>query len=178
MANLSSSTSASFESSANLPSSNPVVSEIPNSYELRQTNIGEREGEITTTWRSLFSFTTRQHAPAIVFIVLSTIASGALKPVAAIFFGYSFTSLSKYGSGIITAPEVVHEVSIWSIALCVLGVASWFFEGLFLLSWMLFGELQAKSVREKLFVGMLEKDMEWYDLREDGIGSLLIRIQT
>ncbi|EHL01901.1 hypothetical protein M7I_2084 [Glarea lozoyensis 74030] len=25
---------------------------------------------------------------------------------------------------------------------------------------------------------MLEKELQWYDLKEDGIGSLLVRIQT
>jgi len=59
-----------------------------------------------------------------------------------------------------------------------LGGAAWLIEGAFLSSWMVFGELQAKSVREQMFVEMLDKEMEWYDLRQDGIGSLLIRIQT
>jgi hypothetical protein len=29
-----------------------------------------------------------------------------------------------------------------------------------------------------MFEGLLDKEMEWYDLRQDGIGSLLIRMQT
>jgi ATP-binding cassette subfamily B (MDR/TAP) protein 1 len=62
--------------------------------------------------------------------------------------------------------------------LTALGVAAWILEGILLSSWMVFGELQAQSARRKMFTGMLDKEMEWYDLREDGIGSLLIRIQT
>lgn len=38
---------------------------------------------------------------------------------------------------------------------------------------MLFGELQAKSARERLFDGMLNKDMEWYDKRKAGIDARL-----
>jgi ATP-binding cassette subfamily B (MDR/TAP) protein 1 len=43
---------------------------------------------------------------------------------------------------------------------------------------MAFGELQARTARREIFDSMLEKEMEWYDSREDGIGSLLIRLQT
>ncbi|KUJ18851.1 P-loop containing nucleoside triphosphate hydrolase protein [Mollisia scopiformis] len=42
----------------------------------------------------------------------------------------------------------------------------------------MFGELQAKSLRLQMFEGMLDKNMEWYDLRQDGVGALMIRIQT
>jgi ATP-binding cassette subfamily B (MDR/TAP) protein 1 len=64
------------------------------------------------------------------------------------------------------------------MALVILGAAAWVFEGAFLLIWITYGEIQAKNARQQLFTSMLDKDIEWYDLREDGIGSLLIRIQT
>ncbi|KAK4692863.1 hypothetical protein P7C71_g4420, partial [Lecanoromycetidae sp. Uapishka_2] len=36
----------------------------------------------------------------------------------------------------------------------------------------------SKTVREKLFDGMLDKEMEWYDMRESGIETLMTRLQT
>ena len=44
--------------------------------------------------------------------------------------------------------------------------------------WLAYGELQAKSARDRLFHGLLEKEIEWYDLRMNGIGALLPRLQT
>lgn len=96
----------------------------------------------------------------------------------AIFFGKIFSIFTKVGLGNSSGHEALVAISKWCIALASLGGAAWLIEGTFLSSWMVFGELQAKSVREQMFVGMLDKEMEWYDLRQDGIGSLLIRIQT
>ena len=51
-------------------------------------------------------------------------------------------------------------------------------EGMFYSQWLIFGEIHAKKVRQILFSRLLEKDMDWYDKRQDGIGALMIRIQT
>ncbi|KAL2061268.1 hypothetical protein VTL71DRAFT_7541 [Oculimacula yallundae] len=130
------------------------------------------------SWRSLFVFTTRKHSLAIAIAVISSFFSALLKPASAIFFGRIFSIFTKFGSGSLDGHDTLVQITQWCIALVGLGGAAWFIESTFLASWMIFGELQAKSVREQLFVGMLDKEMEWYDLRQDGIGSLLIRIQT
>ncbi|ESZ90092.1 hypothetical protein SBOR_9525 [Sclerotinia borealis F-4128] len=148
------------------------------SIELRNVDNYQPDDEIKASFRSLFTFTTKKHTFNIVFCIIFAIVSGVLKPISAIFYGNIFGSLINYGGGVITAQETLHRVSRWCIAISVLGGAVWLFEGLFLCSWMVFGELQARSVREKMFAGMLEKDLEWFDLRKDGIGSLLIRIET
>ncbi|KAI9641033.1 ATP-dependent permease [Ciborinia camelliae] len=148
------------------------------SIELRDADSYQLDDEIKPSFRSLFTFTTKKHTFNLVLCIIFGILSGVMKPISAIFYGNIFGSLVNYGSGVITAQETLHRVSKWCIAVSVLGGAVWLFEGLFLCSWIVFGELQAKSVREKMFSGMLEKDLEWFDLRKDGIGSLLIRIET
>ena len=148
------------------------------SFELQPIGIIDSDPEAKPTWRSLFTFTTRQHMPILVWALLTTIVAGLLKPVSAVLLGNIFTDLTSYGAGEKTSHDTLHDVSRWSIAFAVLGVLAWLLEGLFLSAWMAFGELQAASVRENMFAGMLEKDMEWYDLRRDGVGSLMIRIQT
>ncbi|KAK0122067.1 hypothetical protein ONS95_010331 [Cadophora gregata] len=130
------------------------------------------------SWRSLFFFTTRKHSLVIVIAVFSSLLSALLKPALAIFFGKIFSNFTKFGLGVMSGPEALIAISRWCIALVSLGGAAWLIEGVFLSSWMVFGELQAKSVREQMFVGLLDKEMEWYDLRQDGSGSLLIRLQT
>ncbi len=134
--------------------------------------------EVQPSWRSLFNFTTRKHSTVITIALIATTASGIIKPTAAIFFGKIFSILTKFGAGEATGQETLQQVTPWCIALVALGAAAWAIEGLFLSTWLAFGELQALSVREKMFKGMLEKDMEWYDMRKDGIASLLVRLQT
>ncbi|KAG4031336.1 hypothetical protein MFRU_009g01230 [Monilinia fructicola] len=160
------------------PSIRLAVDEQESSIELRNVDNNQSDEEIKSSFRSLFAFTTKKHTLNLVLCIIFAVVSGVLKPISAIFYGNIFGSLTNYGGGVITAQETLHRVSNWCIAISVLGGAVWLFEGLFLCSWVIFGELQARSVREKMFVGMLEKDLEWFDLRKDGIGSLLIRIET
>lgn len=134
--------------------------------------------EVKSSWRSLFVFTTRQHAVPFALALVSTLASALFKPISAIFFGKIFSIFTKFGAGTATAQDTLQEVTKWCIALVGLGGSAWVAEGAYLYSWMAFGEAQARSVRQKMFEGMLDKEMEWYDLRQEGIGSLLIRIQT
>jgi ATP-binding cassette subfamily B (MDR/TAP) protein 1 len=148
------------------------------SIEMQELDSHDHEPDIKPSLRSLFSFTTKNHVFDLVCCVVSGILSGALKPISSIFYGNIFGALTNYGAGVLTGRETLHTVSIWCIAITALGVATWLSEGIFLCSWMVFGELQAKSVREKMFMGLLSKDIQWYDLRRDGIGSLLIRIET
>ncbi len=150
----------------------------PDDIELRPIECPETQVPDKPSWKSLFTFTRRRHVPALTWALVTTISAGLLKPISAILLGNVFTDLTSYGSGKASAHETLHNVSIWCIAFTALGVAAWLFEGLFLSAWMVFGELQAHSVRERMFEGMLTKDMEWYDSRKDGIASLTSRIQT
>jgi ATP-binding cassette, subfamily B (MDR/TAP), member 1 len=172
--------SKSFESSIDswFPMPTSENSHEGSPYELQTLDRNGPVNKVKFSWRSLFVFTTRKHTLTIIVALISTIASSLLKPAAAIFFGNIFSSMTRYGAGTISIQVAVQQISKWCVALTALGVAAWLAEGVFLLSWMIFGELQAKSMREQIFTGMLDKNMEWYDLRNDGIGTLLIRIQT
>lgn len=169
--------STSFETDQNTAFNMPTSSH-GSTDQLRENPIDIDGGNGKASWGSLFAFTQRQHTGTIVVALIATLISALLKPASAIFFGKIFSVLTKFGSGTLTGQETVDGIKGWCIALVALGGVAWISEGAFLNSWMVFGELQAKSVREQMFVGMLNKEMEWYDLRQDGIGSLLIRIQT
>ena len=121
---------------------------------------------------------TRQHTGSIASALVASILAGLIRPASAIIFGQLFNTLTDYGSDVIDAKEMLHRISTWCLALTALGIATWITEWLFFSMWMIFGELQAKSVRQQMFAGMLEKNVEWYDLREDGIAPLLSRIET
>ncbi len=129
-------------------------------------------------WRSLFNFTTKKHGIPLLFALILSVASGIIIPALAIFLGGIFDSFTSFGAGTLSGSGLVKKVSIDGLALVGLGSASWLLNGGYFMLWLAFGELQAKSVRDKLFDGMLEKDMEWYDMRKNGIGALLPRFQT
>jgi len=137
-----------------------------------------RDDAVKPSWRSLFAFKTPRHALPLTIALVTTLASALFRPTAAIFFGKIFAALTKFGAGTAAAEDTLHCVAKWCLALVGLGGSAWCVEGAFWSSWMAFGEAQAKSVQHKMFESMLNKDMEWYDLRQDGIGSFLIRIQT
>lgn len=146
-------------------------------YELQPVDITE-SAEIKPTWKSLFAFTTRAHCPFISLAASSSIISGIIKPASTIFYGKIFAILTEFGSGKLSGRDTLHKISMWCIILTALGVIAWMTEFALLCTWVIFGEIQAKVVRDKMFTALLDKDQEWYDLREDGIGSLLVRIQT
>ncbi|KAG9875031.1 putative ABC transporter, partial [Aureobasidium melanogenum] len=73
---------------------------------------------------------------------------------------------------------VLSSVTNYTVYLVALGVGSWLVHFVFFSAWLAFGELQANSARERLFLGMLDKEIEWYDMRKNGIGALIPRLQA
>ncbi|KAL8824353.1 MAG: hypothetical protein Q9191_005111 [Dirinaria sp. TL-2023a] len=130
------------------------------------------------SWRALFNFTTKAHLfPVIAAIALSVI-SGIVVPALAVFLGKLFDLFTKYGGGSISGHELVHKISRYGLYLVGLGVGVIVLNASYFGFWLLYGELQAKSVRDKLFDGLLEKDLEWFDMRKSGVNTLLSRLQT
>ena len=129
-------------------------------------------------WTSLFNFTSKSHLFPLLAALALSIATGIIVPALALFLGQVFDSFTAFGAGAISGSTLVRKVSKNAIALAGLGCASWLLNGCYFMAWLVFGELQAKSVRNKLFDGMLQKDMEWYDMRKAGVGALIPRLQT
>lgn len=134
--------------------------------------------EVRPSWRSLFAFTSSRHFFALFLAILFAILSSLLKPAAAIVFGKLFSTFTSFGAGTIDIRETLEQTKLWCICLTALGGAAWLFDAIWFLQWLNFGELQAKQARESLFEALLEKNMRWYDLQEDGISSLTARIET
>lgn len=72
----------------------------------------------------------------------------------------------------------MQKILINVYALIGIGLTTWLLKGGYFAAWLVFGEMQAKSVRDELFVDLLRKDLEWYDKRTVGIDVLLSRLQT
>jgi len=134
--------------------------------------------EATTSWRALFNFTTRSHLNILIPGVILSTLSGILLPALAIFFGRFFDALSAFGTGSISGDALAQRVLVNTYALIVIGGVTWIMKGGYFTVWLVFGEMQAKSVREVVFQSLLDRDLEWFESRTSGVGSLLSRLQT
>ena len=129
-------------------------------------------------WKPLFNFTQPVHAAVFVPGILLAIAAGILQPALAIFFGKFFNSFSQYGGGMITGAQLMQKTLVDVYALLGIGAATWILKGSYFALWIVFGEMQAKSVRDRLFSHLVQKDLAWFDSRTTGVGALLSRIQS
>jgi ATP-binding cassette subfamily B (MDR/TAP) protein 1 len=134
--------------------------------------------EAITSWRALFNFTDRAHLIALVPALILSAVSGILPAALAIFLGKYFDALANFGAGTINNHELAQKVQINTYGLIAIGGATWLMRGGFFTLWLIFGEMQAKSVRDILFQCLLQKDLEWFETRSTGVGSLLSRLQT
>ena len=130
------------------------------------------------SWRSLFEFTSRKDLKLSFVAVILSVAAGVVAPALAVFLGKIFNLFTSFGAGQISGSDLLEQVSTYSIILAGLGTASGLLHASYFSLWLVFGELQAKHVRRRLFDGMLEKDVSWYDMRIDGIDTLVSRLQT
>ncbi|TKA81196.1 hypothetical protein B0A55_02632 [Friedmanniomyces simplex] len=131
-----------------------------------------------TPWRSLFFFTTKANLPILVTGGVCSVIAGAGSPFQSYLTGKLLEGFTSYASGAWTAEKLMHEQTKYVIYMIAVAGASWLFLSLEFMLWLAFGELQAKSARDRLFHGLLEKDVEWYDMRINGIGALLPRLQA
>lgn len=129
-------------------------------------------------WRSLFAFTTKKHSLLLCLALLLSMASGVVSPILAILLGRIFDSFTNFGGGTLGEADFRHELSMYSSYLAGLGLARWLLNGTFFMSWLTFGEVQARTCRSRIFDGLLEKPTEWYDTRKSGIGAIATRLQT
>jgi ATP-binding cassette subfamily B (MDR/TAP) protein 1 len=133
---------------------------------------------IRSSFRHLFSFTRWNQAAPLTAALTASAAFAAIKSIYPIFLGKIFNIVSDFGAGRRSGSETLHEISHWSQILIGLAIVNCLSGSAFLALWVIFGELQAKSVRQDVFKSLLSKNMAWFDSLDQGISSLLVRIQT
>ncbi|KAI7537045.1 putative ABC transporter, partial [Hortaea werneckii] len=129
-------------------------------------------------WKALFFFTTKANLPILISAVICSIACGAIMPIEAFITGKIFDGFSSFALRKTGATEFLDHQKKYVVYQVALSGASWVFHSCEFMLWLAFGELQAKSARDRLFHGLLEREIEWYDMRKNGIGALLPRLQT
>lgn len=146
---------------------NPPGKEVPAS--------NAKEDDVQAApWRALFFFTTKSHLTCMFVGLAAALAAGGVAPAQSYLLGKAFEAFTN-SSG---PSAVLKSVTNYTVYLAALGVGSWIVHFVFFSAWLAFGELQANSARERLFLGMLNKDIEWYDMRKNGVGAMIPRLQA
>ena len=130
------------------------------------------------SWCSLFTFTSKRDTLPLLLALTFSVAAGIVAPALAIFLGKIFDLFTNFGAGEISGADLLNKISAYATILAGLGIASGLLHAGYYMLWLVFGELQAKHVRERLFHGILEKDMGWYDMLTGGIDTFVSRLQT
>ena len=134
-----------------------------------------REDDVQAApWRALFFFTTKSHLTCLLVGIAAALAAGGITPAQSYLLGKAFDAFTNSSS----PNAVLKSVTNYTVYLAALGVGSWLVHFVFFSAWLAFGELQANSARERLFLGMLGKEIEWYDMRKNGIGAMIPRLQA
>ena len=143
-------------------------------------SIRRAEGKSMVTkasWIHLFAFVNRQHAGLLLSAVAAAMVVAGAKTFYAIVLGKIFDIVSKFGAGKIDGDDTLAGVTTWCVVLTAVGGAIWLANAAFMALWIIFGEVCAKSARDRLFAALLRKDMGWFDSQGDGLSSMLVRIQ-
>ncbi|KAK8253666.1 P-loop containing nucleoside triphosphate hydrolase protein [Phyllosticta capitalensis] len=139
---------------------------------------GENEEALRKTqWKDLFNFTTKKHLPFLFLAMSLAIVCGLVVPFNAWLLGKIFDAFSKYATRSIDAAGLRSTISKNTIYMLALASANWLLQSAYFASWIIFGELQARSARERIFRAMLKRNISWFDRRTNGIGSMIPRLQ-
>lgn len=131
-----------------------------------------------SSWKDLFAFTKASHAGPLTVALVSSAVSAGFKVAFAVVLGQVFDLIGDYGSGQRSGGNTMDHVTQWSLIIVGLAVGNWIANSAFLAFWITFGEIQASSARQDTFSSLLSKNMSWFDAQDQGVSSLLVRIQT
>lgn len=137
----------------------------------------EQEYAAQVGWKALFGFTTTSHIAVLISALASAAAAAATLPIFSIMYGRIFGAYSDYGAGKTDSDELLSEITRLCVIMTGIAAASWVLNSAFFFLFLLFGELQAKSARTRIFDVLIRKDITWYDMRESGIAAFLPTIQ-
>lgn len=140
-------------------------------------NVDEVEALRSTQWKDLFNFVTRKHIPLMVLAISLSVTCGLAVPANAYLLGKVFDVFSKHAMGTITGDKLKSDVAKYCVYLIGLAAGNWLLNTLYFTSWILFGETQARSARERVFAALMKRNMTWYDQRKNGVAALVPRLQ-
>jgi ATP-binding cassette subfamily B (MDR/TAP) protein 1 len=156
----------------------PTASETTDESEIRSSRAQEEQQYVSGAGcKALFGFTTKKHLPILSGALLSAAVAAATLPVFAIIYGLIFRDYTDYGAGKLDSHALRSSVTKYCLILTGIASLNWMANSFYFFFFLTFGELQARSARNKIFDALIRKDMAWYDTRETGIAAFLPAIQ-
>ncbi|KAK1909126.1 hypothetical protein P3342_011204 [Pyrenophora teres f. teres] len=128
-------------------------------------------------WKALFGFTTRQHVPIILGGIAAASIAALSMPIFAIIYGLIFREYTNYGAGNSDSDKLMSSITRFCIILTGITTVTWLANSFYFFFFLTFGELQARSARNRIFDALMKKDMTWFDMREAGIAAFLPTVQ-
>lgn len=142
-----------------------------------ESNHDDEKIFLKTNWKSIFHFTTVYHVPLLLAALLITFTAAVARVVFALYLGKLFQTLSQFGIGAITGPQLIEQARDNTFILLILGGATWLLGSGFFFVWIVFAELQVRGAGRILFGKLLTRDLMWFDMRKNGVGSFLSHSQ-
>jgi ATP-binding cassette subfamily B (MDR/TAP) protein 1 len=156
----------------------PTASDTTEEHEKTSTQTNEEHKYVLQVgWKALFAFTTKKHLPLFSGAIFSASIAAATLPVFAIVYGLIFRDYTDYGVGKISSNALRDSVTRYCLILTGIATLNWMANSFYFFFFLTFGELQARSARDKIFEALIRKDMAWFDTRETGIAAILPAIQ-
>lgn len=141
------------------------------------TEDGEHDLIRQIGWKALFAFTTMQHLPVLSAALITATISALTMPALAVLYGLIFRQFADFGSGKIAGSVLLSKTSRYCIYQTGIVALNWLSNSVDFAMFLTFGELQARSARERIFGALVRKDLAWYDTRQNGIAAFLPRLQ-
>lgn len=141
------------------------------------TEPADSQHDGSSPWKGVLAFTTPRQIAVMVCAVATAAVVAAGKTVYTVLLGKIFDVVSKYGADLLGGEELLAQISPWCGYLAVLGVGMWLLSSMDLALWIISGALRAQTARKTLFSTLIEKEMDWFDSRQDGMSSLVIQTQ-
>ena len=130
------------------------------------------------SWITLFSFTTKKHISTLTLAILFAFIASLATPAFAYVLGVIFNAFTLFGGGGLSSEELTQTTAKFCVALAGIGAGGWLFNGLYFITFVIFGELQVANARCRLFDGLLIKDQEWFESLQDGSRAFLSGVQA
>lgn len=156
----------------------PPLTDLPTTPSTGTSAVRQETRNPAAAWKHVFAFTKWKHALPLALALLATCATSAIKSALALVIGKIFNLVVEFGAGGLEPAETLKQVSTWCLILAGMGLGAWIANGGFMATWVVFGELQARAVRDEVFSSLLIKELAWYDAQQDGIASLLVRAES
>lgn len=118
-------------------------------------------------------FATKKDIPCAILGLITMVIASVGSPIQTQIYGEAFEKLSKYVSGEYRSiGAFVSDIRLLCGLIMVVGVVRMVFTWVSIHVWLIVGERQQKRARKLLLTGLMRQNLEWYDSKENLMGTL------